>query len=307
MSGRITRREDGERECRADRSLQMAGLAPRPHQSVMCLQMPVIGGNGGEKRPGRLVGGTGFEQRESALDQRIGIGGVAIRHGTSRIRGSPAAKAIAAVRVQMAMIGTEVDVATGVSNPNLRALLEKSASRHRHLCPRQVLGVRAGLYAGRLLPAEFPQTGKRILAMVETDGCFADGVSVATGCSMGHRTMRLADYGKVAVTFIDTGSGRALRFSPLPDLRPRALASVPAAASRWHAYLDVYQQMAAEELFAVREVALNLDLAALIGKPGVRALCHQCGEEILNQRELVREGILLCRSCAGESYWRPKD
>lgn len=204
------------------------------------------------------------------------------------------------------MIGIEFHMSTDGSNPDLRALLEQSASLHRHLCPRQVLGVRAGLFAGRLLPAEFPQKDKHILAMVETDGCFADGVSVATGCSVGHRTMRLADYGKVAVTFIQTPTGRALRFSPLPDLRARVLAAMESARSRWHAYLDAYQQMAEEELFAVREVALNFDLAALIGKPGTRAACQQCGEEILNQREVIRAGAALCASCAGESYWRPK-
>lgn len=204
------------------------------------------------------------------------------------------------------MIGAEGFVSTGISNPDLQALLERSASLHRHLCPRQVLGVRAGLYAGRLLPAEFPQTGKRILAMVETDGCFADGVTVASGCSMGHRTMRLADYGKVAVTFIETCSGRALRFSPLPDLRARAIASVAQEASRWHAYLDAYRQLGEEDLFAVREVSLNIDLASVIGKPGARAVCNHCGEEILNQREVVRGEATLCPSCAGDSYWRSK-
>lgn len=192
-----------------------------------------------------------------------------------------------------------------VSNTDLHALLEQSAALHRHLCPRQILGVRAGVYAGRLLPAEFPQKDKRILAIVETDGCFADGVGVASGCSMGHRTMRLADYGKVAVTFIAKESGRALRFSPRADLRTRALGAGVATPSRWHAYLDAYRQMAEEEIFAVREVALNLDLARIVGTPGKRTACHLCGEEILNQREVLRDGVTLCSSCAGESYWRP--
>ena len=51
---------------------------------------------------------------------------------------------------------------------------------------------------------ELPQTDKRLYTFVETDGCFADGVMVATGCSLGHRTLRLIDYGKVAATFVDT-------------------------------------------------------------------------------------------------------
>jgi formylmethanofuran dehydrogenase subunit E len=189
---------------------------------------------------------------------------------------------------------------------DIETLLKQSEALHRHLCPRQVLGVRMGLLAARLLAVKTPQTGKRVLAMVETDGCFADGVSVATGCSMGHRTMRLADYGKIAATFIDTHQGRALRIAPLPDLRARAAAGVPHAGNRWRAYLEAYQQLPEGEMFAVREVTLNFDLKAVIGRPGSRELCAQCGEEIVNQREVAVVGRTLCRSCAGESYWTAK-
>jgi formylmethanofuran dehydrogenase subunit E len=88
----------------------------------------------------------------------------------------------------------------------LNQLLDRSAELHNHLCPRQVLGVRIGMYAGELLGLELPQTDKRLYTFVETDGCFADGVSVAAGCWLGRRTMRLMDYGKVAAVFVDTCS-----------------------------------------------------------------------------------------------------
>ena len=189
---------------------------------------------------------------------------------------------------------------------DLQMLLRQSQAQHRHLCPRQVLGVRIGMLAALLFPVPMPQQDKRILAIVEADGCFADGLAAATGCSMGHRTMRLADYGKIAATFIDTREERAFRIAPLTGLRARALARVPEAGNRWRAYLEAYQRMTNEEMFAVREVALNFDLKAMIGKPGTRALCAQCAEEILNQREVVRDGRILCSSCAGDSYWKPK-
>lgn len=189
---------------------------------------------------------------------------------------------------------------------DIDSLLKQSEALHRHLCPRQVLGVRMGLLAARLLAVKMPQTGKRVLAMVETDGCFADGVTVATGCSMGHRTMRLADYGKIAATLIDTREQRALRIAPLLDLRSRAATSVPHAGNRWQAYLEAYQQLPEEEMFSVQEVTLNFDLKAVIGRPGSREHCAQCGEEIVNQREVQVAGRALCRSCAGESYWTAK-
>lgn len=188
--------------------------------------------------------------------------------------------------------------------PPLAALLERSAELHRHLCPRQVLGARMGVYAGELLGLELPQIGKRLYTLVETDGCFADGVSVATGCWMGRRTMRLIDYGKVAATFVDTKTWRAVRVWPNPAARGLAAQYAPDAKSRWHAYLAAYQVMLLTELLLTRPVELTLDLKDLISRPGVRAECEQCGEEIINEREVVRDATTLCRSCAGEhQYW----
>lgn len=193
-----------------------------------------------------------------------------------------------------------------ISNPDIKSLLQQVAGLHRHLCPRQVLGVRLGMCAAQHFPALLPQRDKRILAVVEMDGCFCDGVGIATGCSMGHRTMRLADEGKIAATFIDTRTQRALRIFALPDLRVRAAAAAAGAPTRWQAYLEAYQQLPFEQMFGHQEVHLNMDIAALVGRPGSRAICARCGEEILNQRELHRDAQTLCRSCAGESYWSPK-
>jgi formylmethanofuran dehydrogenase subunit E len=198
-------------------------------------------------------------------------------------------------------------MAIETTQSEFEGLLRQSASLHRHLCPRQVLGVRLGMCAARIFTPLLPQKNKRMLAMVEMDGCFADGVSVATGCSMGHRTMRLADEGKIAATFIDTvvapREGSALRIYALPDLRVRAAASARSAPNRWRAYLSAYQQLADEEMFGTIPVRLNFDVHAIVGEPGARTTCSRCGEEILNLREIVREGHILCRSCAGESYW----
>jgi formylmethanofuran dehydrogenase subunit E len=162
-----------------------------------------------------------------------------------------------------------------------------------------------GRYAGELLGLELPQTTKRLYVLSETDGCFADGVSVATGCWMGRRTMRLLDEGKVAATFVDAAEGRAIRIRS--SLRSRALAGAyaPGAQSRWHAYLEAYQVMPDDELLEARPVTLTIDLEALISRPGARAECAECGEEIINEREVIRGGRTLCRCCAGEgSYWR---
>lgn len=195
-------------------------------------------------------------------------------------------------------------------HPVLPQLLARSAERHHHLCPRQVLGVRlglAGLMALNLFAPDaslpFCNHDKRLLAIVETDGCGADGIAVATDCFVGRRTLRVADYGKVAATLIDTHSGRAVRVAPTAVSRDLAQQYAPQAKSRWHQYLVGYQRIPDELLVSVQEVTLQQPLAAILSQPDRRAICQQCGEEIMNEREVVGNGRILCQSCAGNSYY----
>ncbi|RMF82177.1 MAG: formylmethanofuran dehydrogenase [Chloroflexi bacterium] len=190
-----------------------------------------------------------------------------------------------------------------IQQPTLTDLLEVSAAQHKHLCPRQVLGVRMGMLAGDVLGINLPQSDKRLLAFVETDGCFADGISAATGCYLGRRTLRLFDYGKVAATFIDTLTREAIRITPRADIRQRARHYAQDARSRWHAQLAGYQVMPDDELLDIQYVTLNVSLEQLISRPGRRVACDSCGEEIINEREVCADGRVLCRPCAGDSYY----
>jgi formylmethanofuran dehydrogenase subunit E len=191
-------------------------------------------------------------------------------------------------------------------DPAVERLLSDLAGMHKHMCPRQVLGVRMGLSASRCFALPLPQPGKRLIAFIETDGCFADGIAVATGCTIGHRTLRLVDQGKVAVTFADTQTGRAVRFWVPPDARASAAAMFPEARSRWQAQMEAYPRMSEQELLRAQDVALTFDLASIVGKPGQRTACGVCAEEIINQREVLQDGRPICRNCTGDRYWSPK-
>jgi formylmethanofuran dehydrogenase subunit E len=186
-------------------------------------------------------------------------------------------------------------------------LLTESSALHHHLCPRQVLGVQMGLLAAELLGLDLPQTDKRLLTIVETDGCFTSGLSVATNCWVGRRTLRVEDYGKVAATFVDTHTGQAIRVAPHPAARKAALAYAPSTCNAWEAMLLGYQRMSYTELFVWRQVTLVTPLDVIISHAGHRSVCDRCGEEILNQREIVVERLMLCRHCAYGGYYRSCD
>ncbi len=188
---------------------------------------------------------------------------------------------------------------------DLELLLEQSAARHKHLCPRQVLGVRIGLAGAAALDLEAPRNDKRMLVITETDGCYADGVEVATGATIGHRTLRVADYGKVASTFVDVKIGTAVRIAPRLGVRQRASFYSPEEQRRYFAQLKSYQIMPDDELLMVEEVHLTTPIEDLISRPGVRVNCAICGEEIINEREVWKQDMPLCQACAGPVYYVP--
>lgn len=186
----------------------------------------------------------------------------------------------------------------------LDEVLAESSARHKHLCPRQVLGARMATYASELLDLDIPRSDKRLLVIAETDGCAVDGLIAATSCRVGSRTLRILDFGKVAATFTDTRNEASIRILPRRDVRSIASDYAPNAKNKWEAMLFGYQAMPLAELFAVEAVCLNDSVAKIVSKPGKKATCEVCGEEIINGREVTNDGQILCRPCAGEGYYQ---
>lgn len=188
-------------------------------------------------------------------------------------------------------------------SPELEEALELASARHKHLCPRQVLGARCAIAAAAMLELEVPRKDKRLLVIVETDGCFVDGVEAAVGVSVGGRTLRVEDYGKIAATFVDVKTERALRVAPQTDVRDRARDYAPEQSRRYFAMLHGYQRMPDAELLSFEWVQLSTPVAAIVSRASARANCESCGEEIINEREVDEDGVSLCRSCAGGGYY----
>ena len=189
---------------------------------------------------------------------------------------------------------------------HLTILLKKSASEHSHLCPRQVLGVRMGLAGLAALGLKAPLTTRTGLVFIETDGCFADGIRVASGATVGHRTLRVQDLGKIAAIFSNIKSGTSIRLAPRSDVRNHALEYAQNEKRRYFAQLQGYQVMPDEELFSFQLVELLIPPVQVISHPNARAHCSNCGEEIINEREVLVDGKVLCQICAYGGYYRVK-
>jgi len=188
---------------------------------------------------------------------------------------------------------------------NLQPLLDISSRDHDHLCPRQILGARLGLAGMKALGFDEPPDKKRLLVIVETDGCFADGIAAATNCTVGHRTLRVEDYGKTAATFVDTLTRQAVRVAPALDIRQKAYAYASDEPRHYFAQMQAYQVMPDDEMFTITEVQLATSIEAIVSRPGLRVDCDVCGEEIMNEREVKQDGLTLCRACAHGGYYQP--
>lgn len=188
----------------------------------------------------------------------------------------------------------------------LKRLLELASRGHKHLCPRQVLGVRFGLKGMALLNLEGFPTLKNLFVICETDGCFIDGVIAVTKSQVGHRNLRVEDHGKVAATFINSQTGQAVRIAPQVDVRERAWQFAPNETRHYFAQLQAYQIMPDEVLMSVREVTLDPPISWILSRPGHRVNCELCREEIINEREVIVDGKCLCLHCARGGYYQWK-
>src|SRR6202050_4309959 len=113
-------------------------------------------------------------------------------------------------------------------------LLEEAKIAHGHLCAGQVLGVRLAMLGCSRLGIEEPRgkDRKRLVTFVEIDRCATDAIAVVTGCRLGKRALKFRDWGKMAATFVDLETGRAIRIAALESSKQRARELYPQIADK---------------------------------------------------------------------------
>lgn len=186
-------------------------------------------------------------------------------------------------------------------------LLEESAKIHGHLCPGQVLGVKMSMLGLKEIGIEDPKGKgrKSIIVFVEMDRCATDAVQSVTGCSLGHRTMKFMDYGKMAATFVNLKTGKAVRVIAKEESRQAAKELFPEIGNKYAAQLEAYKIMSDQALFDVMAVRVKLNPEDMPGRPLQRIQCDSCGEYVQDMREIQRDGRILCRPCADAGYYEP--
>src|ERR1700675_1397900 len=182
---------------------------------------------------------------------------------------------------------------------SLDEYLREAEPAHGHLCAGQVLGVRLAMLGLEKLGIDDPRGNdrKRLLTFVEIDRCATDAVAVVTGCRLGKRALKFRDWGKVAATFVDVNSGKAIRIAAKESSKALARQMHPEIADKNQQQMLAYREIADDDLFATQWVKVNLPPEEFPGYKGERAVCEACGEGINFRRELRTEEKVLCRAC----------
>jgi formylmethanofuran dehydrogenase subunit E len=189
------------------------------------------------------------------------------------------------------------------SAPSFDDLLDAAVKQHGHLCPGQVLGVRMTLRGLAELDMPVPPPAKSLIAIVETDRCAADAVATVSGCSLGRRTLKHFNFGKMAASFLDLRTGAAVRVTAREDARDHAASYAPGFEDPHRAQTQAYRLMPDHELLTVQSIEVRLSEADMPGRPRQRVVCARCGEAVSDAREVWMAGQAWCRACAGQSYY----
>jgi formylmethanofuran dehydrogenase subunit E len=210
------------------------------------------------------------------------------------------------------------EIEEAVADGDLPKLLRISGLLHGHYCPGSAIGVKAAARAVKELGVK--STGmEEIVAIVETNSCFADGVQMVTGCSFGNNALIYRDYGKTAFTLAKR-TGEGIRIAALFDRVAKERS--PEAAGLWEKVVvkrsgsedeskrltDLWEELSFrvlelpdEEVLDIKEV--NIDVPAY-ARIFASVKCSVCGENIMEPRARMKDGKPTCLPCSNHAYYQ---
>lgn len=164
-----------------------------------------------------------------------------------------------------------------------KALWEKAAAFHGHVCPGLTIGYKAALYAAELLDLEF-STDEQVVCIAENDACSIDAIQVLLGCSVGKGNLLFHITGKQAYSIFNRKTGKSVRLVQKP--KPEGLARENSFA--------YYQNCEPKDMFDVKEVKLSLPETARLFDSYV---CDCCGETTGSNWIRLQGDKKLCIDC----------
>jgi formylmethanofuran dehydrogenase subunit E len=179
-----------------------------------------------------------------------------------------------------------------------------AAALHGHLSPGVALGIRMGQIGLQRLGLS--RGDKRIFAVVETTLCLADGVQASTGCTPGHYSLRVEDFGKLAVCLARSDTKEGIR---LALKRGSIHPLVDDWIMRRRKFSHDEEEKITREMLSLDEVLFHIEQVTVEPFSEFNEAriveCNMCGEWVVETKTVRAEGKTLCRACSGAGYYKP--
>ncbi|MCX7725507.1 MAG: FmdE family protein [Chitinispirillaceae bacterium] len=207
---------------------------------------------------------------------------------------------------------------------NIKGILELAGMLHGHYCVGLALGVKAVFVVFSKLNILEENNGmEEIMAVVECNNCFLDGIQIASGCTIGNNALVYKDLGKTAATFYRRNSDEAIRicvksfeFKIGTEEEERVGNALFEKAVKRREKLTNEEQLALkkfstkrsfsvvnmpeDELFTIKRVKAPLIPYAPILNSQI---CSICGEKVMESKAIIRENKIICKECGNEEYY----
>ena len=211
------------------------------------------------------------------------------------------------------------EIEQAIAAEDLPKLLKMSGMLHGHFCPFLAIGVKAAVRAMNELGVSSAGM-EEVVAIVETNNCFSDGIQFVTGCSFGNNALIYRDYGKTEFT-LARRNGEAVRVSVKADNRSlekhepeatelfqKVVAERQGTAADQRRLKELWQQASFKmldipdaQLFNVERLTIQILAYARIF---ASVKCALCGENIMEPRVRIKDGKPVCIPCSGHEYYQ---
>ncbi len=211
-----------------------------------------------------------------------------------------------------------------IAEEDLAGLMNRAAEIHGHYCPGLALGVKAAYIACKRLGIVHSDGMEEIMAIVECNNCFVDGIQAVSGCTLGNNALIYKDFGKTAVTFYRRGEKTGLRIAAngsssrqreddqqekeASNLFDKAVKKreelTPEESKRfkelWGESAYRVLERPEDEIFKIETV----DAAQIEYAPMFNSIkCSICEERVMETRIRMKDNEPVCIACAGDDYW----
>jgi formylmethanofuran dehydrogenase subunit E len=217
------------------------------------------------------------------------------------------------------MNDTRIEIEKMIEDNDLAGLLHQTAKIHGHHCVGSAMGVIAAQHAMKVLGVTKNTGMEHLVAVVETNSCFSDGVQVVTGCSFGNNSLVYRDYGKTAFSLVKRGE-EGVRVSARPDPGDLLKDSDPETQALYRKIVNE-RNATSEEEARMMELnrrhcfnVLNIPADKIFKVERIKVefpsysrlldsrICAGCGEKVMETRVMKKGDDYYCIPCHGGSY-----